>query len=113
MRAGGHLWLGVWSRQWRTAAARTLPGLPAAGIPLAPECVGGGARRGQGGAEPCRAAPKELSVQWEDREVGSILCPGDRGGAHSQSSDPSGKRGWAVRGLRRGRPVHRRASGPR
>lgn len=81
MRAGGHLWLGVWSRQWRTAAARTLPRLPAVGIPLAPEWVGGGAGRGRGGAEPCRAAPKELSVQWEDREVGSTVSWGPRRGS--------------------------------
>lgn len=32
------------------------------------------------GAEPCRAAPKELSVQWEDREVGSTVSWGLRRG---------------------------------
>lgn len=110
MRAGGHLWLGVWSRQWRTAAARTLPGLPAVGIPLAPEWVGGGAGRGRGGAEPCRAAPKELSVQWEDREVGSTVSWGPRRGSLPEQC-PLRQKGLGSEGPAEGRASAQKGRG--
>lgn len=49
--------------------------------PTRPGMGGGRGGEGRGGAEPCRAAPKELSVQWEDREVGSTVSWGPRRGS--------------------------------
>lgn len=124
VRAGGHLRLGVWSRQWRTVTGPH-SATPAHSWLSTRSAMCGVRGQGGGGMQSCPKGAVSLvggqrSGQYCARGLARGAAPW---GLRRALTPRAGGRGdlrqkglsvqeWEVRGLQRGRPARGRAAGP-